>query len=346
VVSGVAGAFAIALVWLLGPRIFTAFGIDAALAEPSSAVARVLILSVPLHFFYVTSAFFLESIQRPLASTVVMWSANALNLGLNLVLVPRFGALGSAWCTVAARLCLAVALASWVWWLRDGRHFGVRSAASAPSYSALLGVGAAAAVSQAAEAGAFSGMTIIAGRLGADAVSAYQILLNLLAIVFMISLGLSSATAVLAAEASGRGASRDATRASVAGLSVNAALMLLAGATVFGFSDFIGRAYTANPTLAGLVSGLLWLVALVMPPDGSQVVAAAALRARGDNWFPTASHLVAYALVMPALALWFAEAHQQGVKGLLLAILWSSLLSSGVLCARLWLLRNGERAST
>jgi MATE family multidrug resistance protein len=346
VVSSIAGACAVAIVWLLGPRIFTAFGIQPALAEPSSAVARVLILSVPLHFLYVTSAFFLESIQRPLASTIVMWAANAVNLGLNLVLVPRFGALGSAWCTVGARLCLALALMCWVWCLRDARHFGVRAPASAPTYSALLGVGAAAAVSQAAEAGAFSGMTIIAGRLGAEAVSAYQILLNLLAIVFMVSLGLSSATAVLTAEASGRRALREATHASLAGLSVNTALMLLAGAAVFFFSGLIGRAYTANLSLAGLVSSLLWLVALVMPPDGAQVVAASALRARGDNWFPTASHLLAYALVMPALAVWLAEANQRGVEGLLLAIFLSSLLSSIVLCARLWWLRNAERASS
>jgi MATE family multidrug resistance protein len=167
-----------------------------------------------------------------------------------------------------------------------------------------------------------------------------------LAIVFMVSLGLSSATAVLTAEASGRRALREATHASLAGLSVNTALMLLAGAAVFFFSGLIGRAYTANLSLAGLVSSLLWLVALVMPPDGAQVVAASALRARGDNWFPTASHLLAYALVMPALAVWLAEANQRGVEGLLLAIFLSSLLSSIVLCARLWWLRNAERASS
>ena len=127
---------------------------------------------------------------------------------------------------------------------------------------------------------------------------------------------------------------------------MNTLCMLAAGALVFMFSGFIARAYTANVKLAGMVSGLLWLVALVMPPDGAQVVTAAALRARGDNWFPTASHLLAYALVMPALALWFAEAHQRGVEGLILAIFWSSLLSCSVLCVRLWQLRNSERAAS
>jgi multidrug resistance protein, MATE family len=66
------------------------------------------------------------------------------------------------------------------------------------------------------------------------------------------------------------------------------------------------------------------------------VVAAAALRARGDNWFPTASHLLSYAIVMPALAYWLAELRGQGVTGLMLAIFAASVLSCGLLCLRLW----------
>src|SRR5690606_7920630 len=78
VVSVVAGALAVLAVWLLDERMFTAFGIAEALAGPSAKVAFVLALSVPLHFFYVATAFFLESIQRPMASTIVMWAANVV----------------------------------------------------------------------------------------------------------------------------------------------------------------------------------------------------------------------------------------------------------------------------
>ncbi len=339
-VSAVAGALAVALVWLLGEGVFTAFGIAPELAGPASHVANVLVLSVPLHFFYVTTAFFLESIQRPLVSTVVMWTANAANLVLNLALVPRFGAVGSAWSTVGARLCMALGVVAWVWFLHDRERFAVRRPAAGPSFKALLSVGAAAALSHAAESGAFSGMTLLAGRIGADAVSGYQILLNLLAIVFMISLGVSSATAVLTSQATGRGSARDADRVSFAGLALNTSFMLVAGALMFVFSRFIGRAYTANVSLAALVSSVIWLAAIVMPPDGGQVVAASALRARGDNWFPTASHLFAYAVVMPALAFWLVEIRKLGVAGLMLAIFWASVLSCAVLCWRLYHLRT------
>jgi MATE family multidrug resistance protein len=335
VVSALAGACVLLLIWLLDARLFLAFGIKPELALPAMRVTRILALSVPLQLAYVTSAQLLEAIQRPLAATITMWGANAVNLALNLLLVPRLGAIGSAWCTVGARGFLALVMVTWVFRLADRDRYGIRKAAAGPSYRALLGVGAAALVSHAAEAGAFSGMTILAGRLGGEAVATYQILLNLMAIVFMVSLGFSSATAVLTSEAVGRGDKRAALKASFAGLSLNTGFMLLTALGALVFAPFIGRAYSANAKLAAAVSGLMWLAAAILPPDGAQVVAASALRARGDNWFPTGSHLLAYALVMPPLAFWLAEVRGQGVAGLMLAIFGASMLSCLVLCVRL-----------
>jgi MATE family multidrug resistance protein len=339
VLSLVAGGLAALVLTLAGARALTAFGITPELAGPSLRVTHILMLSVPLQLMYVTSSMFLEAIQRPMAAMAAMWLANGVNLALNLFLVPKLGAIGSAWCTVAARFCLAAVMLAWVWQLKDAQRLGVRRSAEAPGYGALLSVGAAAAISSAAEAGAFSGMTILAGRQGPDAVASYQILLNLLSIVFMVSLGVSSATAVLTSEAVGRRAEADAMRSSFGGVLLNGALMVATALVVLTFSGTIGRAYTANVTLAAAASGLMWLAAAIMPPDGAQVVAASALRARGDNWFPTASHLLAYVAVMPALAYWLAELRGQGVAGLMLAIFWSSSLSCAVLCLRLWWLR-------
>jgi len=62
------------------------------------------------------------------------------------------------------------------------------------------------------------------------------------------------------------------------------------------------------------------------------------LRARGDNWFPTFSHIAAYAVVMPVLGFWLAEHQGMGVAGLLFAIFWASVLSAAVLLLRWWAL--------
>jgi MATE family multidrug resistance protein len=342
VVSLISGIAAIVLVYAYGEDLLSWFGIATELAKPAARVTRVLILSVPLHLVYVCTAFFVEAIQRPMVSTWVMWIANLLNLGLNFWLVPQHGALGSAWSTVGARGFLALALLIWVLCLPEARQLGLRKRVAAPSYRQFLRVGGAAAISQAAESSAFSGMTVLAGRLGGQAVASYQILLNLLALVFMVALGFATATAVLTAEAVGRGCARDVARASWTGLAVNSSVMAGLGITIFALATPIAFAYTVDADVAQLVAACMPLVASILLVDGGQVVAATALRAQNDNWFPTASHLLAYALVMPGLAVLLVEVHKLGVRGLMQAIAWASVFSVGVLAARLWRLTRAN----
>ena len=337
VLALIAGALSVSLMWWGGERLFSSFGVEADLVPLSARVMNVLALSVPLHLLYIAGTYFCEAIKKPAISTIVMWLANAVNLGLNLLWVPAHGAVGSAWATVGARVFLSGTLLVCIFFLRDGATYGVRTlGAKGHSYGALLAVGIASAVSQAVEAGAFSGMTVIAGRLGANVVAGYQILLNLMAFVFMIALGMAAATAVLVSEAIGRKAAKDAARAGWTGIGLNAITMIVAAVTMVVFAGPIGHAYTADIQLAALISSLIWICALALHPDGLQVVAASALRARGDNWFPTFSHILAYALVMPALGYWFAEHLHMQVAGLLFAICISSLLSGGVLLLRWW----------
>ena len=332
----IAGGLSAAALWFAGARLYTFFGIAPALAVPAARVMQALALSVPLHLIYIAATYFVEAIKKPAISTIIMWLANGVNLGLNLLWVPAHGAVGSAWATVASRVFLAGALLIWIWCSREAVTYGVRGRVthSGPGYMALLGVGIAAAVSQLVEAGAFSAMTFIAGRLGAAAVAAYQIMLNIMALVFMVALGLAAAMAVLVSEAIGRGAPRDAGRAGWTGIGLNAIAMIAFAGLGLMFAREIGHGYTADGALAALIASLMWMAAIVLTPDGAQVVTAAALRARGDNWFPTFSHILAYAVAMPLLGFWFAEKQAMGVSGLILAIIIASVISAGVLLAR------------
>ncbi|MDB4977202.1 MAG: hypothetical protein JWN48_5543 [Myxococcaceae bacterium] len=345
VVAAIAGLLSCVLTWWAGSWLFEALGISPPLAHAAASVSRVLCLSVPLHLAYCASAFFCEAIQQPMASTVVMWMANAINLVLNLAWVPEHGALGSAYATLAARAFLALSLAAWLLSGREARVYGTRRASRGPSYRALLHVGAAAALSQAAEAGAFSGMTVIAGRLGDEAVSAYQVCLNLLSVLFMVALGMAAATAVLTSAAVGGARADDAARASFLGLKTITLFMVVAGALVALCAPLVARIYTNDPQLLPLVEGLLPWAALACVPDAAQAVVAGGLRALGDNWLPTASHVVAYAFVMPLLGLYLAEQQGHGVAGLLAAVMGASVLSAAVLVARLKIVARSAAAA-
>lgn len=339
------GALSTIGLYLTAAPLLGVLGVQRDLIDGAATVACILALSIPAQFAFTASSYFLEAIQRPNAGTAVIWMANVVNVALDLWWIPQYGAAGAAWATCISRVLMAIALGAYVYFSRTTQKYGVRqSRSAAPNYRALLKVGVAAALSQVAEAGAFSGLTIIAGRISAEAVSTYQVLLNVLAVVFMVALGMSSATAVLVSDAYGRKDSAGATRASWAGLGLNSAAMTLSAVILYFFAQQVARAFTVDPILEAAIVVLIPATALIPLFDGGQAVAAAALRARADNWFPTASHLFAYVLVMPPLAFWLADAHGEGVRGLMTSILVASILSVGVLIARLAMLDRRKPA--
>jgi MATE family multidrug resistance protein len=347
VISAGFGLAAGGALYLVAEPLLAALGVERDLVPGAAGVARVLAISIPLHFAYIACTYFLEAIQRPNAGTVVIWIANGLNLIGDLWLVPAYGAQGAALSTALSRVFMVASLAIWILLAPAPRAHGSRHALSpsSPTYRALFAVGFAAALSQLVEAGAFSGMTIIAGRIGAEAVAAYQILLNTLAAVFMIALGLCSATAVLVSDAYGRNDMPGAVRAGWTGLALNTGAMALAGVLLMVFAAPIAHGFTRDAAVAAIVIALIPLTALVPTPDGGQAVTAAALRARADNWFPTASHFLAYVLIMPPLGFYLGELQRRGVAGLMEAILIASVVSVSVLMIRLWLLsRAGSPA--
>jgi multidrug resistance protein, MATE family len=334
----VAGLLACGAIWIFGEQLLLVLGVEPSLAAPASGVMRILALSLPLHLVYVAGAFFLEALKRPVAGSVIMWAANIVNFGLNAWLIPLHGAEGSAWATAGARLFLAVVIVGWIWRLSDHQALGVRGSpdgsAAGIGIGAMLRVGVAAAVSQAAEAGAFSSLTVIAARIGAQAVATYAILLNLLAVVFMVALGIAGASAVLVSEAIGASHRERAGQAAWVGLWLNSAAMLAIGAALWVFARPVAHLYTSDPALILLILAMMGWACAILLPDGGQVVVAATLRARGDNWAPTASHVLAYVGVMPPLAYYWGEVQGQGVEGLMAAIFWASVLSLAILASR------------
>ncbi len=62
------------------------------------------------------------------------------------------------------------------------------------------------------------------------------------------------------------------------------------------------------------------------------------MRARGDVWMPTFTHLTSYILIMMPLAWWLALPRDLGVTGIVWAVIVASLISAGLLAGRFWML--------
>jgi len=177
------------------------------------------------------------------------------------------------------------------------------------------------------------------------AVASYAVALNVSSMAFMIPMGLAAATGVLTSQAIGAGAARNALHAASLGLRATFVICLTVEAAMALFARPIAGIYASEAALLAATAPLLILMAVTVLPDGLQVVAAAALRAMGINWFPTISHFVAYLGVMIPLGVFLSWNLGHGAAGLIEAIIIASFLSAAVLILRIvWLAQTMKRA--
>ena len=337
------GVVSTLLCYFGGPAFIRATGVEPALAEGAGRAMQVFALSLLPYLLFCALTFWLEGLGRPTPGMVAMWIANLVNLGLALWLVPGHvagidGAVGAAWATFGARVAVLVLLAVWLWRWPGSREHGAFAPGDDGRGSEQRRIGYGAGASYFAESMAFAGMSFVAGRLATLDVAAWAIVINLAAIVFMGPLGISTATSVLVGRAFGGRDRADVVRSGWLGFGTVTALTALVSVVVWVGDDLIARAYTRDPALIALVAPALALSCLFFVADGLQVVAANALRARGDIVVPTITHVISYVVIMLPLGWVLAHNAGLGLDGIVGAVIVASLVSAGFLMARFLLL--------
>ncbi|MEQ8966929.1 MAG: MATE family efflux transporter [Azospirillaceae bacterium] len=341
---------------VFGPALFLATGQPPDLAEGGGRVLAILGVGLPGVALYITSAFWLEAIGRPRSGMVLMIVGNLVNVPLNWVLVygalgvPEMGAEGSAWATTGMRWIMGLALLAMIWWLPGREALRVREKAGGRwrDWAAQRRQGFAAAVSIGAESISFSILAMMAGWISIAAVGAYAIAINLQAVVFMVALGLASATAVQVGTAWG---ARDRAAASAAGwlgLALNSAVMGGLGLVMALFPESLAGIFTGEPSVLPLAAAMIFIGAFATVLDGGQTVMAHAVRGTGDTWVPSALQTVVYVGIMPAIAWGLAFGLERGATGLMESIVLASALALAGQAARFaWLARRraGPRAA-
>ncbi|AYG96378.1 MATE family efflux transporter [Brevundimonas naejangsanensis] len=325
---------------LLGPFGLVHMGLEDGLGEGATPALMVFALSMPAYLVSVAAQFFLEGLHRPKAGMVAMWVANAVNLGLNLLLVPDLlgiglhGAVASSWATFGARTALAVFLVIFILRLPEARALGVFSKPKRDKAveSQQMRVGLGAGASNFIEVGAFAAMTLFAGQLGAAETASWAVVINISAIVFMVPMGLSSATAVLVGRSYGAADRAGVLRGGLAGIGVVTVLAFIIAVGLWLAAPLVVRAYTFDAAILAIATPALVLATLFFVADAQQVVAAQANRAAGDVVWPTLMHLFSYGLVM--IPLGWVLAHRIGVDGLVWSVIVASLISGALLTGR------------
>ncbi|WP_306258215.1 MATE family efflux transporter [Pararhizobium sp. IMCC21322] len=153
-----------------------------------------------------------------------------------------------------------------------------------------------------AEVGLFAAATILVGRIGTLELAAHGIVMQLASLSFMVPLGLSNVATTRVALAYGRRNAEDLQRAAYAtiilavGFSGAAALVFLAIPTPL-ISLFLNAAREDTEAVVALAIPYLFLAALFQLVDGTQAVAAGALRGMQDTRMPMVIAIISYWIV-------------------------------------------------
>ncbi len=326
-------------VGFFGEPLMLLLGQTADVAHDGGEIFLILSLGLPGHLLFLSSSYFLEGIGRPKMGMFVMIWANILNVILNWVLIDGtswFGPLGSegaAWATTASRWFMAISAAGIVWYMADHERFNIRGKVMGgfSSWQELRRMGYAIGLSVGVESTAFAALNVFAGWLGKLPLAAYGLTLNLVALAFMIAIGVGSATAVRVGIASGRGDHQDAALAGWTGLGVSSVGMLIVGVGTYFFAGSLAGIYTDDPALLREAILSVTFITWVFVPDGGQAVMANALRGRKDVWAPSIIQTVSFYGVLVPVGYTSAIIFETGVVGLFHGIL------SGCIVSLIWL---------
>lgn len=328
----------------VAPWGLTRIGLEPSLAQGSIGPVIIFALSLPTYVVACAASFWLEGLSRPRPAMVIMWLANLVNLAFLLVLVPgafglpEMGAVGAAWATFMARAFLAIALLVYIIRMAEARALGVftKPARDRAAAAEQRKIGYGAGASNFFEVAAFASLNVVAGWIGTLALAAWTVVLNVISMVFMAPLGLAAATAVLVSSAFGARDRHGVIRAAMVGFAVTAVFGVVVSLIIWPAAPWIAAAYTTDAEVIAVAAAALALSCLFLLADGLQVVIAQALRARGDVWMPTFTHLTSYVIIMMPLAWWLALPMGMGVTGLVWAVILASLISVGLLSVRFW----------
>jgi MATE family, multidrug efflux pump len=320
------GVGAIAMLW--GEDILRLAGQDEGIALHGGAVILMFAPGMPAALMFVATSAFLESIGRPRPGMIVSLAANIVNLLLCWIFVfgkfglPAMGAPGAALAISVTRWIMVAAITGYALALPEREHYGVRAALAGHyrMFGKLLRVGSPLALAMGMESVAFTATTMFAGWLGNDALAAYQDAINVNAFVFMLALGLQTATSVRVANAVGRNDQTGLRAAGWVGVGINIGLLTVVGVVIWFSRGVVAAVFTSNPAVQATLAAALALVAVISICDGLQAVLIGATRGVGDTVVPTVLQGIAFWVIMVPLNYYLSGPAGFGINGLFYGI--------------------------
>jgi MATE family multidrug resistance protein len=286
-------------------------GIEADIAVRARAFLVGNGLSPVLFALFLATKTLLQAQSHTMPTLVAAAVGNIVNWGTCTLLVreAKLGAFGAGLSsTIGTAVLLAVVLFA-VRSLRTevppDRHVSVRR---------VLSIGIPIGLQLLAEIGVFSVAAVFVAKFGPSVVAAHQIALGLASFTFMMTIGVSSATAVRVGHAIGQ--ERPARRSGLLGIALGGTLQAVGAIVFFAIPEKLVAIFTSDPDVLALGVLLVRIAAVFQLFDGVQGVAGGALRGAGDVRFAFLANVVSHWLVGFPIALVLGFALEWGARGI------------------------------
>jgi MATE family multidrug resistance protein len=295
---------------------------------------------------------FVSALERP---RVVLWlslSGIAVNAMLSWALIfghfglPAFGLVGGGIGSTLTWLILCAALIFVVGRERRFRRFhafGRMWRFDRQRTLAMFSLGWPIAVTMALEMGVFALAAYFMGWIGAPAVAAHAIALQIAALTFMVPLGLGQAATVRVGLALGRRDKGAITRAGwtawVVGVGFMGAMALVMWSIPRQLVTLFLADVPVNAAVVGLAVSFLRVAAAFQLVDGAQVIGAGMLRGLHDTRWPLIFALFGYWGVGLGIGAWLAFAADWKGVGIWVGLA-SGLAAVAALMLTRWILRE------
>ncbi|MEE4361404.1 MAG: MATE family efflux transporter, partial [Pseudomonadales bacterium] len=287
-------------------RIYVAIGADPAILPYAVRYVSLASLGLPGVMFYFLARYLCDGLGDTRPAMLVAFIALGLKGLLNWILV--FGhlgapALGGAGCGLSTAIvmwfeCLAMlAIVSLPRYRRPTALFARFSWPDRQRITNLIRLGVPIGLTSFFEIAAFSMITLLVARLGADAVAAQQIAFSINGVVFMLPMGLGMAATIRIGHALGADRFDAARHSARTAMAASLGIGLVAAVLLATTRNGIVGLFTREAEVAALGARLILFVALYIVVDSLQATSIGALRGYKDTRVPMLVALLGYWIV-------------------------------------------------
>lgn len=303
-------------------------------------------LAMPFALMHRAFYAYATSLNRPNVMMWISWAGLLLNVPLNYVLVygklglPAMGGAGCGLATLLVFVFNVAAVAVYVYRERYFTTFGLFNRFDKPNWTQqrdIWRLGWPIGLSYFLEASLFTSIVWLIAPLGADQVSAQQIIISLSSVIYMIPQSLGAAATIRIGFSLGK---RQFARARyISGVAIAFGLFL----AIFSMTFIIGLRYplvglyTNDASVLALAANLMLFCAVFQFFDFTQCIASYALRGYKITRMPMMIHAIAFWLLGLLPGYLLAYSANMGIYGFWSALVFSLAAAAGAL---LWYLEK------